>query len=91
MLDVLPDTVARRITVSLIVGFEFDDVTVTDGGCAGSTTIVVIAGSENPLASVAVAVTATRGSRACSSTSSIGGVRKVPISDVALLPNASAA
>ena len=57
MVDVLPETVAVTMIVSLTVGLLFEGVTMTDGGCAGSTVTVVLTGSLNPLESVAVAVT----------------------------------
>ena len=57
MVDVFPVTVAVRITSSLMTGFEFDARTVTPGGCCGRTVTEVETCSENPLVSVAFAVT----------------------------------
>ena len=57
MLDVLPDTCARSTTFSLRSGVLFDGVTMTDGGCAGSTVTLLETDSLDPPVSTAVAVT----------------------------------
>ena len=57
MVDVAPDTVAVRITVSPTLGLLFDAVIVTAGGCVGSTVTEVDTRSLKPLTSVAVALT----------------------------------
>jgi hypothetical protein len=57
MVDVAPDTVAVKITVSPTVGLLLDGVMITDGGCPGRTVRRVETTSEKPLASRAVART----------------------------------
>src|SRR5215216_104952 len=57
IVEVLPETVAVTITVSPTPGLLGAAFTITDGGCAGRTVTPVLTVSENPLASIAVAVT----------------------------------
>ena len=55
IVDVAPETVAVKITVSPMVGLLFDAVMMTDGGWPGRIVIDVATVSVNPLASVATA------------------------------------
>ena len=55
IVDVAPDTVAVKMTVSSLAGFEFDAVMMTPGGCCGRIVTIVATVSVKPLESVAVA------------------------------------